>query len=726
MSEKQRYCICRSTDSKSFMIACDQCGEWFHGKCIKITPDKASNIKRYYCAECQSEEPSLKIKYKKHKEKHDEDADDDEPPSKKSKKHRLHGKSSANRQCMACVNCARVDDCGVCDFCKDMKKFGGPNKVRQKCRLRQCKQLGIKPDDEKFAKTEQRSIPSPPVAKPPKPISHQKPPKPPKQKRGRKPKAVSLPKPRRPYTRKNQDENKPSKSMSRLVSRQCYGPRCQNAARPNSKYCSDDCGMTLAAMRLTEMMPRRIAQWQSSPCVAEQKDKKELADIKEKIQLAKNHLQSLDEKHRELDKLVERGKLEKVKQEDSDEESNSDEEEEDMDLFVYCVTCGHEVRQSNAFKHMEKCFIKIERDMSFAGSFKSIIGGDTICDHYNAPTKSYCKRLKVICAEHAKDPKIADDEICGCPLSKNVFNDSDELCKNAKKSCPHHFRWERMRRAEIDADKVRQWMKIDELLERERNTRMAMTNRAGLMSLLLHQTVDHEAFERMQASARPTACPKSPEPTVNTAASSSTMKAKPVVSQVAPIQSSPRAVTAKTTSIPVQPISTAPRTIERQHNLTTKLEDDSALPSTSSHSIVSALPNQTHSTSKNTFMKNSIKKPAVIPTAGLITTQTLLPTAKMIITNNLQQPGIRTVTTNLSIQPATTSHPIIKTLSRNQTTLKPIAPSPLAARAIAPTQHGITKKSGAVTVVTLKPGITSEDRRSVTKAPPPSEEHDYF
>lgn len=32
----------------------------------------------------------------------------------------------------------RTEDCAQCDFCKDMKKFGGPNKIRQKCRLRQC------------------------------------------------------------------------------------------------------------------------------------------------------------------------------------------------------------------------------------------------------------------------------------------------------------------------------------------------------------------------------------------------------------------------------------------------------------------------------------------------------------------------------------------------------------------------------------------------------------
>ena len=56
--------------------------------------------------------------------------------------------------------------------------------------------------------------------------------------------------------------------------------------------------------------------------------------------------------------------------------------------------------------------------MSFAGSFKSMIGGDTICDHYNASTKSYCKRLKVICAEHARDPKVSIVKQLAC---KSLF-----------------------------------------------------------------------------------------------------------------------------------------------------------------------------------------------------------------------------------------------------------------------------------------------------------------
>lgn len=75
-----------------------------------------------------------------------------------------------------------------------------------------------------------------------------------------------------------------------------------------------------------------------------------------------------------------------------------------LQLLCRCVACV-------------TTLLQIERDMSFAGSFKSMIGGDTICDHYNPATKSYCKRLKVICAEHAKDPKVTQPT---CILAKYI------------------------------------------------------------------------------------------------------------------------------------------------------------------------------------------------------------------------------------------------------------------------------------------------------------------
>lgn len=40
-------------------------------------------------------------------------------------------------RCGQCENCQR-EDCGECKTCKDMKKFGGPGRMKQSCQLRAC------------------------------------------------------------------------------------------------------------------------------------------------------------------------------------------------------------------------------------------------------------------------------------------------------------------------------------------------------------------------------------------------------------------------------------------------------------------------------------------------------------------------------------------------------------------------------------------------------------
>ena len=41
------------------------------------------------------------------------------------------------RGCGGCPGCLR-DDCGVCNYCKDKTKFGGPGRKKQRCALRVC------------------------------------------------------------------------------------------------------------------------------------------------------------------------------------------------------------------------------------------------------------------------------------------------------------------------------------------------------------------------------------------------------------------------------------------------------------------------------------------------------------------------------------------------------------------------------------------------------------
>jgi len=45
-----------------------------------------------------------------------------------------------------------------------------------------------------------------------------------------------------------------------------------------------------------------------------------------------------------------------------------------------------------------------------------------------------------------------------------------------------------------------QWMLLDDLFEQERHIRAAMANRAGVLGLLLHQTIDHDPLHPLKTS----------------------------------------------------------------------------------------------------------------------------------------------------------------------------------------------------------------------------------
>ena len=43
------------------------------------------------------------------------------------------GKRKRGVRCMKCSACLRTEDCAMCEFCLDKKKFGGPNVKKQAC-----------------------------------------------------------------------------------------------------------------------------------------------------------------------------------------------------------------------------------------------------------------------------------------------------------------------------------------------------------------------------------------------------------------------------------------------------------------------------------------------------------------------------------------------------------------------------------------------------------------
>ena len=118
-------------------------------------------------------------------------------------------------------------------------------------------------------------------------------------------------------------------------SRQCYGHKCKKEAREGSKYCSDNCGINLASLRIMQTLPDRIREWNMTPCEAEKRNRKELESIRAKQEAVKATLEKLNRDFRTLEELIARGKKCTI-----EEKRDSDDEEEDVEsATVHCVTC---------------------------------------------------------------------------------------------------------------------------------------------------------------------------------------------------------------------------------------------------------------------------------------------------------------------------------------------------------------------------------------------------
>ena len=60
----EKFCICRQgDDSVNYMIMCENCKEWFHGKCINLPKNEADNIKDYICLCCCRRKGNYNVKY---------------------------------------------------------------------------------------------------------------------------------------------------------------------------------------------------------------------------------------------------------------------------------------------------------------------------------------------------------------------------------------------------------------------------------------------------------------------------------------------------------------------------------------------------------------------------------------------------------------------------------------------------------------------------------------
>ncbi|KAM8720198.1 hypothetical protein ACLKA7_006272 [Drosophila subpalustris] len=495
--DDQAYCICRTSDCSRFMIGCDGCEEWYHGDCIGITEKEAKHIKQYYCRKCKKENPELQTIFRLVATERAAataaattaaatgsagsgnnsvgiapgtllgnataatglgSTGAAAASGRRNNNSSAAKETKATRRCGTCEGCRRPN-CNQCDACRT--RVGH----KPRCIHRNCVMQSSNP-------TQQTATGG-----------------------GRKREKGN------PMQQQQQRKNKVVRTASPEIFvhpelegiRQCHGPGCRCQARPQSKYCSDKCGFNLATSRIFQVLPQRLQEWNLTPCHAAEENREQLEVIRQKQSMVRFALAELEKRAEELNMVVERAKRSSI--DTQRPQDNGDVEDEQS---MYCITCGHEIHSRTAIKHMEKCFNKYESQASFGSIFQTRMEGNNMfCDFYNPASKTYCKRLRVLCPEHSKDPKVSDTDVCGAPLVHNVFNPTGEFCRAPKKNCFKHYAWEKIRRAEIDLERVRQWLKMDDLMEQERQLRQQLSSRANLLGLMLHSTYNHEVMDEL-------------------------------------------------------------------------------------------------------------------------------------------------------------------------------------------------------------------------------------
>lgn len=447
-TEKKKYCLCRSSRTDKFMIMCDKCNEWFHGDCVKITQSEAKKMKEYYCLMCRSQAMNSET----NRTTKIMDSFDD------PLKHRMEDDYSP-------------DDLDNDDDDADFRLLNEKKTHKRKYRKNVSKEKPKK-SNQKTTKRGRKKGQSTKAKG--------------KGNRGRKKNVVKKSQHRHGRSKAHSDES--GDDSKSILPRQCYGPGCIYAARKGSKYCSDQCGINLADKRIMLILPQRIKEWQSVPTAADERSKRELEEIELEIIRTQEKMKEIEQKKMELDELIFRGKncVPYTEQEEAEILENENDTGNDT---ISCVTCAQEVSVKMALKHMERCFNKVESQASF-GSNRST-NNTLFCETYNPSNKTYCKRLRVICPEHTKEPRIPDDELCGCPLRSDDDPFEDEVnnfCRLLRKKCNLHYGWEKVRQAVLDLETLEQMYKNDELIKKQNKIRQAMNNRGGLVHLLLHQT----------------------------------------------------------------------------------------------------------------------------------------------------------------------------------------------------------------------------------------------
>lgn len=434
-----KYCICRTTDTAGFMIQCEQCEEWFHGRCVNITRKLAKNIEKYMCATC-CRTYNLEIIYS------------GDPGVSKRK--------SKTDQALAAV------------------KQEPPEEKRQQ--ERKAPETALAPIP----------IPAPVVEQPP---AKQTPTKSPKKaaagrRKGPKakskaPTAVQCANPECTKAAR-QDESKYCShacgyAFNKLRYFKFYVPQRDELKRNPSQGRND------RMMEIKSLLDER------DKVLTLIKDLKEQEiELHATIKTIKSQAKQMYEERK------------KTQNDDSSSKSEAPEEILTGDnAKTYCYTCGVELVRSMILKHWLTCHKKHEGTFNLTATEKSRFPDvdedpGIFCEVPDKKSNGFCRHLKTACPFHTHWAG-EKEEVCACPLEINQkLEPNGNYCLELKKECQSHYHWDIFRAADLTQLRIHTFGRWENIQFRLRSLESQLNDTyGGIIGTMLHRTIDYQVKE---------------------------------------------------------------------------------------------------------------------------------------------------------------------------------------------------------------------------------------
>eukprot|EP00741_Cyanophora_paradoxa_P021500 tig00021357_g20756.t1 len=433
----ERYCICRSTESSGFMIQCDECEDWFHGKCVKISRTQAKTLTKYKCplcspksadaprptdpvseppAEASSGDPAKRnVKGKTGTWKRDQVQQSTKSSEKSEKPLPPRGRPGSPQTCQnpICGAFARPGSQYCSESCKKLQSslnsYGTSDQPKRLDILGLMKRPSANIGFAVATATGISSLSNLATLKPLIPSTA--------------PAIASLPLPRSAIEEK-----------------------------------------LTAEFKVEDMDDEDLlGRVKDNPSALDSEDLARLEDGYRQRQECEQRLELLQDKGKRLDAAIERAST--LLATDSELEDRAGDDDAGS-AIVDCSICGQPVASKNFSKHVESCSRKELETLAVTRRKDGDADGE-LCGHAISKAGKRCMYPKASCPLHSalavSAGKVMKNQLCGCPLDQTP----DDVCMVLRSICMRHSGWESIQRGNLQQEIQHQQDVLSKLTETE-------------------------------------------------------------------------------------------------------------------------------------------------------------------------------------------------------------------------------------------------------------------